>query len=132
MKKTSCLNFLEKNKPAYFSAVINGVYYSSKYGAKRMGRDFELSKEEVANMITSPCVYCGVIGGREVATGQFRQHTWQVNGIDRIDNALGYVHGNVAPCCERCNKFKHVLSVEDFLNHVKRIYEFQNQKEMVK
>jgi len=27
-------------------------------------------------------------------------------GLDRLDNRIGYVHGNIAACCARCNELK--------------------------
>ena len=34
------------------------------------------------------------------------------NGIDRIDNKLGYIKGNMTPCCKICNHAKHDLTFE--------------------
>jgi hypothetical protein len=46
------------------------------------------------------------------------------NGIDRVDNEIGYVRGNSAPCCTICNRMKRELSYSGFLNHVRKIYEY--------
>ena len=48
------------------------------------------------------------------------------NGVDRIDSSLGYSVNNCLPCCEKCNKMKLVYETNDFLNHIKQIYEFNN------
>lgn len=44
-------------------------------------------------MAGAPCHYCGGKLGKRCPTG----------GLDRIDNAIGYVKGNVLPCCGVCN-----------------------------
>jgi hypothetical protein len=45
------------------------------------------------------------------------------NGIDRIDSSKGYEFNNVVSCCKNCNSSKMELSITDFKNHIKKIYE---------
>lgn len=49
----------------------------------------DLTTLEVAAIIEQPCHYCGT--------------TESPRGLDRIDNALAHVKGNVLPCCAPCN-----------------------------
>ena len=35
-------------------------------------------------------------------------------GLDRLDNRLGYISTNVAPCCKRCNMRKGYLEAAGF------------------
>ena len=44
------------------------------------------------------------------------------NGIDRIDSSKGYSVDNCVPCCAKCNYAKHDLSIDDFKNHIEKIY----------
>lgn len=44
------------------------------------------------------------------------------NGIDRIDSALGYIEGNVQPCCKEANLAKLNMSEEDFLQLIREIH----------
>ncbi len=46
----------------------------------------------------------------------------QYNGLDRVDNALGYTPTNVVACCGLCNWIKRDLSQAQFLAAVARIY----------
>lgn len=39
----------------------------------------------------------------------------QYNGLDRVDSNLGYVAGNVVPCCRWCNQAKSSRPVGEFL-----------------
>lgn len=50
-----------------------------------------------------------------------------VNGIDRVDNSLGYVADNCVPCCEACNRAKLQMSSTDFINLANRIVTHQNR-----
>lgn len=49
----------------------------------------DLTTEEVRSLIAQPCVYCGTVE--------------QPRGLDRIDNALPHIRGNVRPACAPCN-----------------------------
>jgi hypothetical protein len=49
----------------------------------------DLTVDEVIELISQPCVHCG---------------TTDINrGLDRIDNNLAHIKGNVAPSCAPCN-----------------------------
>jgi hypothetical protein len=50
------------------------------------------------------------------------------NGIDRIDSSKGYELNNVVPCCKNCNSAKMELSINDFKNQIKKIYEYWASK----
>ena len=49
----------------------------------------DLTSKEIYELIVQPCVYCGT--------------TENPRGLDRIDNALPHVKGNVRPACAPCN-----------------------------
>jgi hypothetical protein len=49
----------------------------------------DLSVDEVMQIISQPCIHCGT--------------TQENRGLDRIDNALPHIRGNVAPSCAPCN-----------------------------
>jgi hypothetical protein len=58
-----------------------------------------LTKTEFNNLTKEKCHYCDKDGP---------------NGIDRIDNTIGYTMGNCVPCCKHCNYVKGHLSQVDF------------------
>lgn len=43
------------------------------------------------------------------------------NGIDRLDNTIGYIAGNMVPCCKVCNAMKSGMPEAQFVAHVKRM-----------
>ena len=50
------------------------------------------------------------------------------NGIDRIDNNIGYIMDNSITCCETCNRMKRSHEYDFFLDHVKKICENMSKK----
>jgi len=48
------------------------------------------------------------------------------NGIDRVDNNIGYLLYNCKPCCANCNYLKKEYDYTEFLNKCKQIYEYNN------
>lgn len=105
--------YVKKNKEkvvAYskgYQQTSDGLFRTTKYGAKKKGNEFLLTKEQFEKLISKPCKYCGEIIERR--------------GIDRIDNNLGYTLENSAPCCKMCNYMKRDYKLEEFLNHIKKI-----------
>lgn len=115
-----CLKYIGV-KIGYGESAFNALFKSYKYGAKKRGLEFTLSKDEFKELVLRNCYYCG----REPY--QERRNKFNGNfmytGIDRIDNSKGYVKDNIRPCCWQCNVIKHKHNAEDFLNTVKDIYE---------
>jgi len=64
--------------------------------------DVTITLDEFTQLIEQSCFYCK---GSLPATG---------SGLDRLDNKMGYVHGNIVPCCKRCNFVKGCLENAGF------------------
>ena len=109
-------------------AAFNDLLYSYKWGAKKKGRSFELTKEEFRSLTKSPCVYCGSPAITVKSVKKATNGTYLYNGVDRKDNSLGYTVANTQPCCGICNQAKHTLTEDQFLNWVDRISTFQRNK----
>ncbi len=84
-------------------------------------RGFDRSFEEFFAITQKDCHYCGVERSN-ISTGKpdprckfiSKVGTFIYNGIDRQDNGLGYVEGNMVPCCDICNKAKRDLPLAIF------------------
>lgn len=50
------------------------------------------------------------------------------NGVDRLDNAVGYLPGNCVPCCKFCNLAKAGGSYEEFVAYLDRVVEFRRRR----
>jgi hypothetical protein len=90
--------------------------------ARTRGVSFDLTFEEFLEITKSDCYLCGAPPA-QIKQGGRRNGQYVYNGIDRVDNTLGYQLDNVMPCCKVCNFLKGELSLPDFKRHVRRIYE---------
>ncbi len=79
----------------------------------------ELTLEDFSKLSGQPCGYCGAMPRAQKVSGRY---VILRNGIDRIDNELGYLYNNVVACCTICNYMKRKLTLLEFTNHVARIY----------
>lgn len=43
------------------------------------------------------------------------------NGLDRVDNSLGYIESNVVSCCKQCNFGKNEFSHDEYLSHCEKV-----------
>jgi hypothetical protein len=98
---------------------LSEVFSTYRRNAINSGRTFELSKDQARNFFKSNCYYCG----EEPISIQTE---FKYNGIDRLDNSVGYIVGNCVSCCKICNHMKHVMSLDAFLAHIKRICEHRS------
>jgi hypothetical protein len=112
-KSCGCLHRLPQGEFAK-----NAVVDSYRRMAKKRGHSWGLSREQALYFMTQDCWFCGGTPQNcsRTATGNFFY-----NGIDRLDNTLGYVYPNCVACCKVCNYMKRTMSVEDFIIHIERI-----------
>lgn len=104
------------------------MYNAYKGAAKHRNFTFELSHEEFRAITKRNCFYCGVAPIHEFkASGKYRP-TYIGNGVDRIDNSLGYTKDNSAPCCGICNHAKHTMSATEFIAWLDRVAKFRTQQ----
>lgn len=94
-----------KRDPKFYFKRIKGR-------AKQSNKLFSIDFNFFLSLWNQKCHYCG----GEVNTA----------GIDRVDASIGYIPSNCVRCCAVCNKAKNNLSVSDFLNHCKKIVNFNN------
>lgn len=100
----------------------NATYNDYLQGAKRRRINFELSKEDLINMIMQDCHYCGA---KPANVKRTKYTTMVKNGIDRKNNDIGYTLDNCVPCCKICNYAKHSLSYDDFIKYLDRLVTFR-------
>ncbi len=103
------------------------LYNRYKTQAKRRGREFNLTFDEFIKYVFDNCNYCGT---EPIAELKVHQYTGSIlyNGIDRVDNSKGYIEGNVVTCCEICNRAKLMMTREEFLSWIDRVYKHQHDK----
>lgn len=79
------------------------AYRAYRVEAKRRSLDFKLDYGQFKNFFGQPCHYCGLVNTK--------------NGLDRVDNDLGYILENVVSCCIQCNRMKMDYTVDEFIQH---------------
>ena len=102
-----------------------------KSDAARAGREFALSLQDIKDLIHEPCHYCGIIDMNTLTVksrtaGKFIVKEYKYNGIDRVDNSVGYVKSNCVPSCAICNRAKNSLPYEDFIRWIENLTRFRN------
>ena len=90
---------------------------------------WSLADAVAVGLFSEPCFYCGDLPNMTV--GDERCHRFNgaftYNGIDRLDPSVGYVDGNVAPCCGECNFMKRSLTKERFFQKIEKIHSRQTE-----
>jgi hypothetical protein len=85
-----------KNLKRYYKGYIKG--------ATERGFDITIDFEIFSELVKSPCHYCGNSTPEEV------------NGVDRVNNAVGYTKENCVSSCWTCNRMKHAYHKNFFLH----------------
>lgn len=114
-------------------------YRHYKESAKQRKHTWNLPKEAFFKIVKLPCSYCGVpptpksfakhFPNAKLYTEHYLMHAViEVNGVDRVDNTLGYSEENCVPCCTTCNYAKRDKSKEEYERWLDRVAVFrQNQ-----
>jgi hypothetical protein len=102
-----------KNKLTHFEAAKRAVLTSYKTQAKQRKLSFELTEKQFFTLINQDCYYCGEKPSN-TSRGRYLNGGFLYNGVDRIDNKLGYSVKNSVPCCKWCNIAKRHRAVNDF------------------
>ena len=93
-----------------------------KYSAKKKGHIWNLTEEQFAELTKKDCFYCGAKPGQTCKANKRANGDYIYNGIDRRNNDKGYTIDNVVSCCKTCNMAKNSLTIQEFKDWVKRIY----------
>lgn len=90
------------------------LFQSISVMQKEGGIIFGITEQDFFSFAKEPCHYCGKPPDRV--------------RLDRINNKLGYMKFNLTSCCSLCNKLKHTLDQDIFLEHIFKISEHQHRK----
>lgn len=97
-------------------AAFNHLLCMYKGRAKTRNFTFSLTADEFKTLTQGNCVYCNAPPSQQVANTRQYNGTYIYNGVDRIDNNVGYVKENCVSCCFMCNRMKLAYSREEFLD----------------
>ncbi len=92
-----------------------------KASAKVRSKVYDLTFGQFKELVTSNCYFCNEIPqNRYTKIGNLRKVRY--NGIDRLNNDIGYIHNNCVPCCGLCNRMKGESSEKEFIKKITEIY----------
>lgn len=103
------------------AAKWNREYRVAKKNAAARNYSFELTLEEFRHLCESRCNYCGE-EPHEHSSGLIK------NGVDRLDNTMGYTLENSVPCCPMCNTMKLHYSLEEWLQKMEQILKYCKER----
>lgn len=104
--------------------LLISLYKEYIKSASKRDYNWELCIEEFKSIIVQKCKYCNS------PPMQIQKHNRKLivnyegllyNGIDRIDNNIGYTSDNVIPCCGWCNRAKGVRKYSEMIMYIERI-----------
>jgi hypothetical protein len=96
------------NKRSAYNRSAKGKYKQLRNDPRGFEMTLTFEAFEILNSL--PCHYCG---------GELPESGY---GLDRINPLLGYIPGNVVPCCETCNIAKSNLTELEFRNWAMRLF----------
>jgi len=101
--------------PEEYSSYSAASYNEYKRRADNKSLLFELTNYEYVGLISGNCYLCGRDGSNDLT-----------NGIDRINNNVGYIMSNVKSCCGSCNYIKRDIDLDELFEKMIMIYNKQS------
>ncbi len=126
-KTTSCGCWnMERQKQRTIDSRSRGQFVAhmeTRYrkGAEARGVSWELTHEQVDELLNGNCVYCGIEPLQKNRTQRGNAGFYAYNGIDRMVNYLGYFPDNCVPCCGMCNIAKQDMNLHEFVTWIRRL-----------
>lgn len=121
----AALNGLTIKEPIPYGTVFNRI----KCQARKRGLVFNINRDQFEKLVTGNCYLCGTPPAtlwKKQAKKNPLARDLIYNGIDRIDNKIGYEIENCRTCCWTCNIMKRTQTIEDFILRISKILERSN------
>jgi hypothetical protein len=99
-------------------AAFNKAVFTMKANAARRALRWDITDEALRTLLSQDCHYCG---GPPSNVSASVGGVFTYNGLDRVDNELGYCLENVVPCCIACNTAKSDMHIDEFESWVIRL-----------
>jgi hypothetical protein len=109
------------------------VYKRVKSDARKAGRVFHLPFDWFKHAIHAPCHYCGSTDKNEMNVlsrrpGEFLVQNFRYNGLDRLNNDIGYEIQNCVPCCFICNRAKQSMPYSEFIEWIDNMIQYRGNQ----
>ena len=108
-------------------AVFNIILRNIKSDCKNRKIPFNLTLDDIKGIAVKPCAYCkrepyDLRCRYQRPNSKVENDCILLNGVDRVVPSLGYIRGNVEPCCKYCNRAKSDLTLDEFKNLIILLY----------
>jgi len=103
-------------------AARNCVRKEYRLNARARGLCWELTEDDFDRLTSQPCFYCGLLPSMTRVSKSGGTFTY--NGIDRMDNSLGYTPENTVSCCTTCNIAKRSMPFDAWIAWIARLTEY--------
>lgn len=98
------------------------LYNVYKQNAKKRQFVFEISKIQFVSFLYDNCYYCDATPTNFIKKKRVTgTEIHYFNGVDRVNNEIGYVLDNCVTCCKICNIAKNNLTMPQFLSWLEQI-----------
>lgn len=97
---------------------LQALFREYQKGARERNLSWELTEKQFETLVFSACYYTGRPASR---IRKFSCGEIIYNGIDRLNNKIGYVWENCVPCCSEINMMKKTLSYNQFISLCKEV-----------
>ena len=98
------------------------LYREYRLAATKRGYVFDLTQTQFVSLLYDNCFYCNSEPSncmtKTKITGVEKHY---FNGVDRLNNKIGYTVDNCATCCKICNRAKNDMTIEEFVNWLEKI-----------
>jgi len=118
-KSCGCL-LEETRKLDHGKASRNEVLRSYQLRSKRKGLLWDLTEDQFESLVQGVCHYCNREPSNIKNSGR-HNGLYRYNGIDRLDNNIGYTLENSVTCCFVCNRAKGDMSLLDFMDWIRNL-----------
>jgi hypothetical protein len=108
-------------------SVKNNLYKKLLHSASKRGLVVTISIDEFTKLAEQKCHWCG----NDPSISKLRKDgssSWASNGIDRLDNSIGYTIDNCVPSCFPCNRAKRDMSLKEWDEYLDRLVNHQRKR----
>lgn len=107
---------------AYGYAALKSKYRNYQSKAKARNLIWQLDLFQFLHITQEKCHWCGSEPTQIISSPRGK---YIFNGIDRVDNKLGYTLDNSVPCCGICNLMKREMTAEEWMTQMEKILNHQ-------
>ncbi len=100
-----------RSNKSEFDIVMTNVMARYRCEARNRGLTFELEHKDFIKFTQSACYYCEKLPSESSYQKSPRNEIIRYNGIDRVNNSVGYNIKNCVTCCKKCNTLKRHIPV---------------------